>query len=48
LTIGLNRSNPDGALGEIEGSFNGVMDDVVLYDRALSADEIKALFQANP
>jgi hypothetical protein len=45
LTIGANRSNPDGAAGEIDASFNGVMDDVLMYDRALSAEEVKTLFK---
>jgi len=46
LTIGANRSNPDGSLGEIGASFNGLMDDVMMFSRALSADEIQALFKS--
>ena len=46
LTIGANRSNPDGALGQIGASFNGMMDDVMMFNRALSDDEIQTLFKA--
>jgi hypothetical protein len=44
LTIGANRSNPDAALGEVGSSFNGMMDDVMVFNRALSAAEVKALY----
>jgi serine/threonine protein kinase/sugar lactone lactonase YvrE len=43
LTIGANRSNPDAAVGEVGASFNGMMDDVMMFNRALSADEIHQL-----
>jgi len=46
LTIGANRSNPDGAYGEIGASFNGLMDDVMMFNRALSDDEIQTLFRS--
>jgi hypothetical protein len=46
LTIGADRSNPDGSLGEIGASFNGLMDDVMMFNRALSADEIQTLFKS--
>jgi DNA-directed RNA polymerase subunit RPC12/RpoP len=46
LTIGANRSNPDAALGEVGASFNGMMDDVMMFNRALSAEEIQALFKS--
>jgi hypothetical protein len=46
LTIGANRSNPDGAYGEIGASFNGMMDDVMMFNRALSDDEVQTLFKA--
>lgn len=46
LTIGANRSTPDGALGEVGASFNGLMDDVMMFNRALSDDEVQALFKA--
>jgi hypothetical protein len=46
LTIGQNRSNPDGSLGEIDASFNGQMDDVMMFNRPLSAQEVRALFRS--
>jgi hypothetical protein len=46
LTIGANRSNPEAALGEVGASFNGMMDDVMMFNRALSAGEIQALFKS--
>jgi hypothetical protein len=45
LTIGANRSNPKPEAGEVDASFNGMMDDVMMYNRALSADEVQALFK---
>jgi len=45
LTIGANRSNPDANLGEVDASFNGMMDDVMMFNRALSDDEVQALFK---
>jgi hypothetical protein len=44
LTIGLNRSNP--ASAEKNQSFDGSLDEVMIFNRALSADEIKALVAA--
>ena len=46
LTIGANRSNPDGAGGEIGASFNGLMDDVMMFNRALSDEEIQTLLKS--
>jgi len=46
LTIGANRSNPDPAVGEVGASFNGMMDDVMMFNRALSDDEVQALFKS--
>ncbi len=46
LTIGANRSNPDASLGEVDASFNGMMDDVMMFNRALSDDEVQALFKS--
>jgi len=43
LTIGANRSNPDPKLGEVDASFNGMMSDVMLFDRALTPEEIQML-----
>jgi hypothetical protein len=45
LTIGLNRSNPDPNIGEEKTSFIGTMDDVMMFNRALSAKEIRKLFE---
>ncbi len=44
LTIGANRSNPKAIFGEVDASFNGQMDDVMMYNRALSAAEVQALY----
>jgi hypothetical protein len=46
LTIGANRSNPDASLGEVGSSFNGMMDDVMMFNRALSDDEVQELFKS--
>jgi len=46
LTIGANRSNPDPKYGEVDASFNGMMDDVMMFNRALSDDEVQALFES--
>ena len=43
LTIGANRSDPQEEIGP---SFNGLMDDVMLFNRALSAEEVQYLFTA--
>jgi len=45
LTIGANRSNPKADKGEVGVSFNGMMDDVMMFNRALSTDEVQALFK---
>jgi len=42
----LNSSYRFGGYGAPEPSFNGVMDEVRIYDRALSGTEIKALYDA--
>lgn len=46
LTIGANRSNPDPALGEVDASFNGLMNDLMMFNRALTADEVQGLFKS--
>ncbi|MCX6906506.1 MAG: alpha-L-fucosidase, partial [Verrucomicrobia bacterium] len=46
ITIGANRSNPDAKLGEVGASFEGMLDEVMIFDRALSAEEIKSLFDS--
>lgn len=44
LTIGQDRSYRD--IGESGPSFNGMMDDVMMFNRALSAKEIKVLYDS--
>ena len=44
LTLGANRSNPNATLGEVGASFNGMMDDAMVFNRALSAEEIQRLY----
>ncbi|HEX4054418.1 MAG TPA: LamG domain-containing protein [Tepidisphaeraceae bacterium] len=44
LTIGANRSNPEPS--EVNASFNGTMDDVMMFNRAMTAREVAALFAA--
>ncbi len=44
LTIGANRSNPNASIGEVGSSFYGLMDDVMMYDRALTPREVKFLY----
>ena len=43
LTIGANRSDPPAEIGP---SFVGLMDDVMMFNRALSAEEVQELFTA--
>ena len=43
LTIGANRSDPPTEIGP---SFVGMMDDVMMFNRALSAEEVQKLFTA--
>ena len=44
LTIGMNRSNPTAR--EKDQSFQGQIDEVMIFNRALSAEEIKAMVLA--
>ena len=48
LTIGENRSKFGSAafMNAVGASFNGLMDDVMMFNRALSDDEVQALFKA--
>lgn len=46
LTIGGNRSNPDPKLGEVGASFVGTIDETMIYNRALSQDEVKVLYES--
>ena len=43
MTIGAGESAPTGVLG---GFFDGEIDELSEYNRALSADEIRAIYQA--
>jgi len=43
LTIGANRSNPDPRLDEVGASFGGIIDEVMFYDRAVSAAEVQQI-----
>lgn len=43
LTIGMNGSNP--SLQERGQSFDGAIDEVMIFNRALSADEVKGLLE---
>ena len=47
LTIGANRSNPERgpAPGEVGASFDGLMDEVMMFNRALSPDEVRQLYE---
>lgn len=44
LTIGANHSNPDPRLDEVGTSFVGTIDEVMMYDHALTAEEVQQLF----
>jgi len=48
LTIGENRSKFGSAafMNAVGASFNGLMDDVMMFNRALSDDEVQTLFKA--
>ena len=46
LTIGANRSNPTTVLEEVDASFNGLMGDVMLFNRALTGEEVRSLFKS--
>jgi hypothetical protein len=44
LTIGANRSNP--GPDEVGPAFNGLMDDVMMFNRALTSEEVKFLYDS--
>ena len=44
LTIGMNRSKPSPR--EMDQSFDGMIDELMIFNRVLSADEIKAMVSA--
>jgi len=46
LTLGMNLVNPNPKFNEVGASFDGLMDDVMIFSRALSDDEVQALFKS--
>jgi RNA polymerase sigma factor (sigma-70 family) len=46
LTIGINLVDPNPQLNEVGASFDGVMDEPMMFNRALLPDEIKLLFNS--
>jgi len=46
LTIAGNRSDPDPKFGEVGASFDGLIDEVMIFNRALSPDEIRQLYES--
>jgi RNA polymerase sigma factor (sigma-70 family) len=46
LTIGMNLVDPNPAFNEVNASFDGLIDEPMIYNRALSSDEIKFLFES--
>lgn len=46
LTIGINLVDPNPQFDEVGASFDGLMDEPMLFNRALSAAEIKYLFNS--
>ena len=44
LTIGMNRTNPEGL--EKNHSFDGALDELMIFNRALTSDEIRSLISA--
>lgn len=45
LTIGINLVNPDAELGQVGASFVGVIDEAMMYSRALSEEEVQRLYE---
>ncbi|HEY3762820.1 MAG TPA: sigma-70 family RNA polymerase sigma factor [Verrucomicrobiae bacterium] len=46
LTIGINLIDPNLKFNEVGASFDGLMDEPMMFNRALSANEIKFLFNS--
>ena len=46
LTIGINLVDPNPAYNEVGASFDGLIDEPMIYNRALSTNEIKFLFES--
>jgi hypothetical protein len=46
LTLGMNLVNPNPKFNEVGASLDGMMDDAMIFNRALTGDEIQALFKS--
>jgi hypothetical protein len=46
LTIGMNLVDPNPQYNEVGSSFDGLIGDPMIFNRALSPDEIKFLFNS--
>jgi hypothetical protein len=46
LTVGLNRASPTG--GEVGASFDGLIDEVMIFNRPLAEEEITSLCRLQP
>jgi hypothetical protein len=46
LTIGINLVDPNPEYNEVGASFDGLIDEPMIYNRALSTNEIKFLFES--
>ena len=45
LTLGINLANPNPRFGEINASLDGLLDEVMMFNRALSSDEVRQLYE---
>jgi hypothetical protein len=46
LTIGINLVDPNPQYNEVGASFDGLMDEPMMFNRGLLAEEIKSLFDS--
>ena len=46
LTLGMNLVNPNPKFNEVGASLDGLMDDAMIFNRALSDDEVQSLFKS--
>ena len=46
LTIGMNLVDPNPKYNEVDASFDGLMDEPMIFNRALSPNEVKFLFES--
>jgi len=46
LTLGMNLVNPNPKFNEVGASLDGLMDDAMIFNRALSDEEVQALFKS--